>query len=528
MSVRTQMRCFALVAAVVLAPIAVTAAESQWVRLGSDGKLIYKATPAGDRIMDFSYAGYMGGGVALPNVPVKKAVRPSGSDDDTAEIQKAIHEVAALPMENGFHGAVLLAPGVFICSNTLTIAASGVVLRGSGSAVDLTRTTLKLVGKPHNAITIRGGADERGPEANAATQSIQTKIADAYVPSGTNRFAVDDPNGFAVGDTIEIRRPVTPAWIKFMQMDDLVRDGKPQTWLPAGNSTAAERRIAAISGNTITVDVPLSDSFDSKYLNPPGTAVLKIRPPASVSQVGVENLHIECPPQEINHTQPHFTALRINAEDAWVRDVVIDETMNSVGINGRRITLQRLAVNRKARHQGSSKPAEFAPNASQVLLDHCTSTSDNVWYAATGGGVSGPIVLLQCTFLGDGRVEAHQRWSTGMLYDNCRVPGGGMDFKNRGSMGSGHGWTMGWGVAWNCEAKDFVIQNPPGAVNWMIGCIGESKLMPRPFGKEPNLAEGIKDSHGAHVSPKSLYLAQLRERLGAQALQNIGAADEQE
>ena len=85
---------------------------------------------------------------------------------------------------------------------------------------------------------------------------------------------------------------------------------------------------------------------------------------------------------------------------------------------------------------------------------------------------------------------------------------------------------MGWGVAWNCEAKDFVIQNPPGAANWMIGCVGESKPLPRPFGKEPNLAEGIKDSPGRHVSPTSLYLTQLRERLGAEALRNIGAAEE--
>lgn len=78
-----------------------------------------------------------------------------------------------------------------------------------------------------------------------------------------------------------------------------------------------------------------------------------------------------------------------------------------------------------------------------MLLDHCTSTGDYVWYAATGGGVSGPIVLLHCAFLGNGRVESHQRWSTGMLYDNCRVPDGGMDFRNRGSMGFGHGWSMG-------------------------------------------------------------------------------------
>ena len=54
-------------------------AKSQWVYPGADGKLVYKTTPAGDRIMDFSYAGYMGGGVALPIVPVKRTVEPSAS-----------------------------------------------------------------------------------------------------------------------------------------------------------------------------------------------------------------------------------------------------------------------------------------------------------------------------------------------------------------------------------------------------------------------------------------------------------------
>src|SRR5262245_35503811 len=110
--IRTQGLVFA---AIVLTGINAFAAESQWVRSGRDGKLIYKTTPAGDRIMDFSHAGYMGGGVALPNVAVKQTVNSSGSDD-TAAIQKAINEVAALKIENGFRGAVLLAPGIFICS----------------------------------------------------------------------------------------------------------------------------------------------------------------------------------------------------------------------------------------------------------------------------------------------------------------------------------------------------------------------------------------------------------------------------
>jgi hypothetical protein len=337
--------------------------------------------------------------------------------------------------------------------------------------------------------------EESKPEGSADQLTV-TKMADSYVPSGTTQFAVANPTGFAVGDTIEIRRPVTEAWVKFMQMDDLVRDGRPQTWIQAGGATKMERRVTAVSGKAITVDVPLTDSFDARYLNPPGIAVVKVRVPARLSQIGIEHLHIESRPQEINHTEPHFTAMRVNGEDCWIRDVVCDETMNSIGVSGRRITLQRVTVNRRARHQGSSKPAEFAPNASQLLLDRCSGTGDNVWYAALGGAVAGPIVMLNCTFHGDGRVESHQRWSTGMLYDNCRVPDGGIDFRNRGSMGSGHGWTMGWGVAWNCEAKDYVIQAPPGAMNWMIGCIGESKPMPRPFGSEPMLPEGIKDSHG--------------------------------
>lgn len=518
-------------------PRALSAADnigpnSEWVRPGSNGKLVYKTTLNGDMIMDFSYAGYMGGGVALPTVTVKRTVQPSGSADDSAAIQTAINEVAAMKVENGFRGTVLLAPGVFTCSNTITIPASGVVLRGNGADGEK-KTTIQLVGRPHLAIAIRSPGDgrwrggEQPAPANSDTASqdfkpAETSIADSYVPSGAKKFSVADTTGFAVGDAIEIRRPITEAWIKFMQMHDLVRDGSPQTWIRVGNVTTTTRQIAAISGKQITLDVPLADSFDAKYLRPSGTTVVKIRPPTGISQSGIEHLRIESPPQPISHSQPHFTALRIGGEDCWVRDVICDETMNSVSVNGRRITLQRVAVNRKAHHQGSSKPAEFAPNGGQVLLDRCSGIGDNVWYSATGGGLAGPIVLLNCTFQGNGRIESHQRWTTGVLYDNCRVPGGGIDFRNRGSMGSSHGWSMGWGVMWNCVADNFVVQDPPGAVNWMIGCIGQSRPMPRPFDREPNLPLGTMDSHGMPVTPQSLYLGQLAERLGPQAVKNIG------
>jgi hypothetical protein len=499
-------------------------AASDWVHPGSDGKLVYKRTPTGDRIMDFSNAGYMSGGVPLPSVSVKRRLQPLGAPDETARIQNAINEVAAMPLDGKFRGAVLFGPGTFTCSNTIFIPASGVVLRGSGCGPTGQVTTIKMAGGRHVAIATRpgGGGRERLERDADETNTVQTMIADSYVPSGSAGFSVADAKGLNAGDLVEIRKPVTDAWVRFMGMDDLTRDGRHQTWIRTGNTIAIERRIASISGKKLTLEVPLSDSLDAKYLSPPGTAVVKIKPPSRLAQIGIENLHIESPPQAVNHTQQLYSAIHLAGEDCWGRDLLIDETMNSVSIGGKRITLVRVTVNRKVLHQGSSKPAEFAPNGDQILLDHCSVNADNVWFVATGAGHSGPIVLLNCSFKGNGHIEGHQRWTTGMLLDNCRLPDGGIDFKNRGAMGSGHGWGLGWSVAWNCEAKSYVVQQPPGAFNWAIGCKGERLLLARPFDAGPKLPEGVFDSHEHPVAPRSLYLAQLAERLGPSALTNIG------
>ncbi|HUE36580.1 MAG TPA: hypothetical protein VMO20_04265, partial [Candidatus Acidoferrum sp.] len=126
----------------------------------------------------------------------------------------------------------------------------------------------------------------------------------------------------------------------------------------------------------------------------------------------------------------------------------------------------------------------------------------------------GPDVLLNCDFRGNGAISPHERWATGLLFDNCRVNDGGIDLMNRGEMGSGHGWTSGWSVAWNCTAKNYIIQQPPGTMNWAIGCAGKQDLAPMPFGKGPMLPQGMIESNDKPVEPASLYLEQLSERLG--------------
>ena len=50
--------------------------HSKLVYPGPDGRLVYVPDEKGNIIPDFSHCGYMGGGVALPDVPVVLTVRP--------------------------------------------------------------------------------------------------------------------------------------------------------------------------------------------------------------------------------------------------------------------------------------------------------------------------------------------------------------------------------------------------------------------------------------------------------------------
>src|SRR5574339_207856 len=75
---------------------------------GVDGKLVYVADSSGNRIGDFSTAGYKGGGVAIPYVPVKIIIWPVAGDNSD-KVQKAIDSLSSLHADvYGFRGAVLL------------------------------------------------------------------------------------------------------------------------------------------------------------------------------------------------------------------------------------------------------------------------------------------------------------------------------------------------------------------------------------------------------------------------------------
>jgi hypothetical protein len=90
-------------------------------------------------------------------------------------------------------------------------------------------------------------------------------ITSGYVPSGASSFTVSSAAGFAVGNTVIVERPVTADWVHFMDMDTLVRDGQPQTWLGTSTRIRSDRVIKAISGNQVTLDVPPERFFRFRF-----------------------------------------------------------------------------------------------------------------------------------------------------------------------------------------------------------------------------------------------------------------------
>jgi hypothetical protein len=483
------------------------AATSTWVFYGSDGKLAYRTWGNGNKIMDFSHAGYMGGGVALPDVAVVRTLNPSGGDDSAA-LQGAIDAVAALPLQGGFRGALLLGAGTFHLSTQINITSSGVVVRGSGSGtggtlIQSTATTL---------FSIMG--------SGSPSQSGSVNMTDSYVPSGTTSFNVSSAAGFAPGNTVMVTRTVTSSWVHLLGMDTLVRDGAPQTWLAPGTKITTDRVVAAVSGNRITLDAPLTDSFDSVYLGTPVGTLAHYSWSGRISQVGLERLRIVCPASASTYRSVTIN----NIIDSWVRDVAIQDGTNNFNVSTatKRLTIDNVRISHTVTSTTSAGPADFTATGTQLLFNKCQANGTGSWPFATQGPGTGPLAILNFSSTQKAGISPHQRWMTGVLSDHCTLPNApsqtqGIAYRNRGTAGSGQGWTTAWSVAWNVTTPFLLVSAAPGTENWCIGCVGARTTLSDP--------DGIYESLGTQVTlgaTSSLYLEQLRDRLGDQALANIG------
>jgi ubiquitin C-terminal hydrolase len=115
-------------------------------------------------------------------------------------------------------------------------------------------------------------------------------------------------------------------------MADLVRKRKgkpdsPQTWMKEGTEIAIRRSIRSIDSNRLTLDVPLTDAIDAKYLDKMPAVVIKTPAFQRLSQCGIESLQIVSPPHEgtLKGGKYISVALKGDTEDCWVKDIVMRE-----------------------------------------------------------------------------------------------------------------------------------------------------------------------------------------------------------
>lgn len=465
-------------------------------------------------IPDFSYAGYMGGGVSLPtDIPIKATVTPA-EGDDAQRIQAAINIVEQLePDNNGFRGVVLIKAGHYSLKNVLAIRASGVVLRGEGQG--LNGTVLHSNPKvKHTVISILGSGG-----IGKDVESEQT-ITTGYVPVGAYSFEVENASDFEVGEKIVVTRTPNQTWIEELGMDYqtlCAGDSDCVGWTPSGYIVDHERIITAISDNTISINIPIVDVMEDIY---GGGTISKIQSSKRISHCGVENIRIQSF-YDGNTDESHaWTAVRLkDTENCWVKQVtgqyLAYSTVNIESANF--TTVQDCAyIDPKSIVTGGRRYSFAIQEGLGNLFQRCYAKNGRHDFVM-GSRVTGPNVFL------DGLAESaqsdigpHHRWATGTLFDNIR--GGSIRVWNRGSSGTGHGWSGAQTMFWNMSSYngEFRVDSPHGSINWGIGCIGTNQT-----------GEGYWESWGANVQPRSLYIQQLQDRLGPSAVDNILMPEQQ-
>lgn len=502
--------------------------QSNVVFFGNNGKLVYVSDNEGNSIPDFSGAGFKGGGVEIPFVPVVKTITAI-EGDNTSHIQNAINEIATMPLDqNGFRGALLLKAGLYQVEGIIRINQSGIVLRGEGDGEDPSKNTI-IFGKgnsPHQrTILIAGGGSlTRWSEQVAGTK---TNITTQKIFVGSKNFSVENVAPFKVGDNIIIYHPITEQWINAVGGGGTATD--PSWTVKDDINIIYNRYITAISGNNITIDVPvyytLDRSLSQSYIYKYSRSGLK-------TNIGIENLRVDIEangtPQDPNGDENHaWHAIELKQiEDAWVKNC----TMLHFGQSGimtstaSRVTIENCkAIDPISKIDGERRYNFNMYHASQqILVQNCYTRYGRHDFVSNGTSTVSGIVfynnLSEFTFSSS---EGHRWWSQGMLFDNITFnnPNSSivLALYNRGDNGTGHGWSAVNSVAWNCKvsgSKSIIIQKPPTAQNYSIGNFAGKITGLKSQGAPYDQPEGyIEGTNRANIYPQSLYKAQLEERL---------------
>ncbi len=500
-------RIYFLLFSIVLLQGVTYAQTSSLVSMGSNGNLVYTPDGRGNVIPDFSGVGFMNGEAPTPTIGVVLTVNPVAGDN-LANVQNAINQVAAMPIDaSGYRGTILFTAGNYNISNTITISASGIVLRGvgfNGSGTNFIATKTAQ----HTLINFMGTS----ATSYISSSSTRKAITDPYVAIGRKQITVASGHTFARGDKVFVHRIPNDAWISLLGMNLLSNiDPLAVNWTASAYDMNSERKIDNINGNLITLDAPIMDVIDPVY----STAELVKFTDNRINNCGIENMRISSTYASSTDENHGWEAVAFDKiYNAWAKNLeVYYFGYSAVHINSDAsfITVDACKMYDPKSIIDGGRRYSFNVDGQRSLVQNCITRNGRHDYV-NGSRTCGPNVFYNSSAtLQQSDIGPHHRWSTGILFDNL-TGNGSMDVQNRLVMGSGHGWSGGQIMFWNCTANRMVIQDPPGdPINWAIGCICPDVTGVGDATTEPI---GIIQSLGTRIMAiPSLYLAQLNDRL---------------
>ncbi len=459
------------------------------------GTLAYTPDSLGNRIPDFSYCGYQAGTAAIPDVAIQVLVK-SQKGDATHRIQSAIDYVSTLPLDaNGFRGTVLLDKGVFEVSGQLLLHTSGVVLRGSG-----TNETIIVGTGTSRAHLVRISGK------TSSTSKAKIRITTPYIPVNAQTFKVESTAQLKVGGAVQIHRPSTKEWIQRLRTDHFGGGVTALGWKPNQRDIFWDRTIVSISDNEITLDAPLTTALDTTF---GGGSVIPIIEKSNIAQVGIENLSLvstfdKTLPKDEDHRWVGISFE--NVQDAWARRIVFKHFAGSavsVLANARRITVEDCQALAPVSEIGGERRYTFFTQGQQCLFQRLYA--ENGYHDfAVGYCAAGPNAFVQCeSHLPHSFSGTIDSWASGVLFDIVNIDGHALRFSNLGQDGQGAGWTAANSIFWQCTAAKVECYSPPTAQNWAFGTWAQFA------------GDGYWNMSNEHIKPRSLYYAQLQDRLGA-------------